>query len=111
MLSEESNRNIWSRHCKYSEDLVQHLYIHSRKAMELFEGNFPNVRELTHSKYFDILDDLIVSSLNSIIHLKQLTKLTLDHHCLPVEQLARFLLSKSNQNTRHLSLLCITKQR
>jgi hypothetical protein len=187
MLGEESNKNDWPR---YSKNTVHHLYIRNSKAVDQFFGFFPNVTELTLLKSFVALDNPVVTSLNVIISLKQLTKLTLDYHRLPIEQvikllhvtpnihtlkfdflpiypvnskpselfqivsttntvtnitisrestleniqllvalfprleyltinlykenlqsIARFLLSKSNENTRHLSLLCISKQR
>jgi hypothetical protein len=59
--------------------------------MKQFGGRFTNATELTLSGKFEVPRDPLVSNLNRIIPLKQLTKLTLECHRLPFEQLIELL--------------------
>ena len=66
------------------------------EAMEHFMDCFRTVTELTLCKSFIPLSDTIVISLNRIIPLKQLTKLSLDSRRLPIDQVVELLYSTPN---------------
>ncbi|CAF4109435.1 unnamed protein product [Rotaria sordida] len=87
MLYEKLEKKIWSYHFEITEHPIHDIFIHNTKAMTQFVGNFPNITELTLSKSFDVLRDSMITNLNRIIPLKQLTKLTLDCLRFSFEQL------------------------
>jgi hypothetical protein len=104
MLGEESNKNDWPR---YFKNTVHHLYIRNTKAVDQFVGYFPNVTELTLLKSFVTLDNSVITSLNCIIPLKQLTQLSLDYHRLAIEEIVELLHVTPNIHTLKLEFLPI----
>ena len=77
MLYEDPQGHNCACDSALSEDPIRHLYIHNTNAMKQFTGAFPNTMKLTLSETFDVPRDSMVTDLNRIIPLKQLTKLTL----------------------------------
>jgi len=99
MLYKELDNNIYSTPIQTNINLVNHVYIHSTNAMKQYLGNFLNANELTLSETFDVPRDSIVTSLNRIIPLRQLYKLTLDCHYFPFERLIELLSFTPNIHT------------
>ncbi|CAF3944046.1 unnamed protein product, partial [Rotaria sp. Silwood1] len=107
MLYEELDKNVSSLHVETSKDSVQHVYIHNTNAMEQCLSYFPNAIELTLSETFHVPRDSIVISLNRIIPLRQLTKLTFDYHHFPFEQVIELLHFTPNVHTLKLDSILL----
>jgi hypothetical protein len=84
------------------KDAVHHVYIHSANFIQKFGNDFPNASELTLSKTFNQPSDSIVPSLNRIIPLRQLTKLTLGWPYYFFRQVIEFLQFTPNLHTLKL---------
>ncbi|CAF5069055.1 unnamed protein product [Rotaria sp. Silwood1] len=75
--------------------------------MEQCLSYFPNAIELTLSETFHVPRDSIVISLNRIIPLRQLTKLTFDYHHFPFEQVIELLHFTPNVHTLKLDSILL----
>ncbi|CAF4438126.1 unnamed protein product [Rotaria sp. Silwood2] len=75
---------------------VKHIYIYSKKATIKCVNYFPNVTQLTIKHHFKTPDDSITTTLNRMIPLKQLTKLIIETHDFPFDDILKLLCFTSN---------------
>jgi hypothetical protein len=88
-------------------DVVQHVHICSRQAMNHSVNYFSNATELTIKHYFKTPDDSIAITLARSIPLKQLTKLTIESYDFPFEQIVELLCYTPNLCALKFSLLSL----
>jgi hypothetical protein len=107
MLHKELMKSMWSSGYDINEDPVHHVYLHNTETIKQFVGNFSDATELTLSGAFEVPRDSISTSLKLMIPLTQLTKLTLDCHKFPFEQLIELLQSTQNLHTLKLDSVLV----
>jgi len=103
MLCGESDSNS----LQTNVDSVRHVCIHKSNPMKQFGSYFTNANELTLSKTLDVPRNSMVTYLNHIIPLRQLTKLTLACHRLPFKQVIELLHFTPNIHTLKLDSILL----
>ncbi|CAF0874418.1 unnamed protein product [Rotaria sordida] len=88
---------------------VQHVSIYSKQIINIHLNYFPNVTQLTIKHYFQTSDDSIITTLNRMIPLVQLTKLTIESYDFPFEEVIKLLRFTPNLYSLKLNLLAMTK--
>jgi hypothetical protein len=88
---------------------VQHVRIGSKQLTDSSANYFPNATELTIQHYFETSDDSIITTLNRIVPLQQLTKLVIKSFDFPFEQILQLLHCTFNLHTLVLNSIFIQK--
>ncbi|CAF3885666.1 unnamed protein product [Rotaria sp. Silwood1] len=86
-------------------NLVQHLSIYSKQIINIYLNYFPNVTHLTINHYFQTSDKSIITTLNRMIPLAQLKKLTIESYNFPFEEIIELLRFTPNLYALKLDLL------
>ncbi|CAF4003842.1 unnamed protein product [Rotaria sp. Silwood1] len=97
-LVQESNLN-----------LIQHILMYSYEIKNVSLNYFPNVTQITIKHYPRTPNGSIITSLDNMIRLKQLKKLTIQCHDFPFEELVKLLSFTLNLNTLKLKLLSMNE--
>ncbi|CAF4043935.1 unnamed protein product, partial [Rotaria sp. Silwood1] len=84
---------------------VQHLSIYSKQIINIYLNYFPNVTHLTINHYFQTSDKSIITTLNRMIPLAQLKKLTIESYNFPFEEIIELLRFTPNLYALKLDLL------
>ncbi|CAF1523883.1 unnamed protein product [Rotaria sp. Silwood1] len=100
----ESVDKICSNKQKENLDSVKHLYIASKEIDDNCVNYFPNVNELSIKNKFKTSGDSIIAILHRMIPLKQLTKLVIESHLFPMEDIMNLLRFTPNVHTLSLNL-------
>jgi hypothetical protein len=107
VLYEEPNKNIGLHHLESNKNSVHHVHIHSTNAMNQYVGEFANATELALGDTFNIPRESIATSLHRIIPLKQLSKLNVNCHRFPFEQVIELLHVTPNIHTLKLDSILL----
>ncbi|CAF4937477.1 unnamed protein product [Rotaria sp. Silwood1] len=105
----EFHWEIDEQNCSYKQDVnfnsVQHLSIHSRQITNIYLNYFSNVTQLTIKHYFKTSDDSIITTLNRMIPLVQLTELAIESYNFPFDEIIKLLRFTPNLYVLKLDLL------
>ncbi|CAF4115220.1 unnamed protein product, partial [Rotaria sp. Silwood2] len=86
----EFHWEIEKQNCSHFQEMnlnsVEHLSIKSRQIQNIYLNYFPNVTQLSIKHYFQTSDDSIIKTLNRMIPLVQLKKLTIESYDFPFEE-------------------------
>ncbi|CAF1379616.1 unnamed protein product [Rotaria sordida] len=96
--------SICSNIQKENFDSVKHLYIASKEIYDNCVNYFPNVNELSIKNEFKTSGDSIIAILHRMIPLRQLTKLVIESHLFPMEDIINLLRFTPNVHTLSLNL-------
>ncbi|CAF4395162.1 unnamed protein product, partial [Rotaria sp. Silwood2] len=100
---------IDEENCSHFQEInlnsVQHVSIYSRQITNIYLNYFPNVTQLTIKHYFQTSDDSIITTLNHMIPLVQLKKLTIGSYNFPFEEIIKLLRFTPNLYALKLNLL------
>ncbi|CAF3675670.1 unnamed protein product [Rotaria sp. Silwood1] len=84
---------------------VQHVLICSKQIKNIYLNYFPNVTQLTIQNYFQTSDVSIITTLNRIMPLEQLKKLSIGSNDFPFEEIVKLLRCTPNLCELRLGLL------
>jgi hypothetical protein len=101
----EFDRQICPHNQENNLNSVKHVHLCSKQATDNDVNYFPNANELTIEHYFKTFDGSISTTLNRILPLKQLNKLTIKSSSFPFEQIVKLIHSTPNLQTLILNLL------
>ncbi|CAF4854808.1 unnamed protein product [Rotaria sp. Silwood2] len=91
----EFHWEIEKQNCSHFQEMnlnsVEHLSIKSRQIQNIYLNYFPNVTQLSIKHYFQTSDDSIIKTLNRMIPLVQLKKLTIESYDFPFEEVIELL--------------------
>ncbi len=95
--------------CSYVQEnnlnIVKHVKICSKRAINSSVNYFPNATELTIKYHFKTPDDSISTTLNRVVPLKQLTKLVTECYHFPFYEIVKLLRFTPNLHTLKLDNL------
>ncbi|CAF1333514.1 unnamed protein product [Rotaria sordida] len=86
---------------------VKHVFIRGGQSTKNCVNYFPNATELTIENYFQTSDDSIITTLNRIIPLKQLTKLVIQTYGFSVKQIVKLIRFIPNIHTLKVNSLSL----
>ncbi|CAF1406959.1 unnamed protein product [Adineta ricciae] len=103
----DQTKNMWSSMNDINQDPIHHIYLHDLTPVQQYAGEFPHVNELTFLETFYVPDDSLGLSLQLILPVIQLTKLTINCLDFPFEQLLELFRFASNVHTLQLFSLAL----